>query len=352
MPRPADEARIEGLLDRSADRFEAGRLEEALAAAEEACSLEPRSVAAHHHRAAALAELGSLEDAEDAYARALELDPDDPETILSFADLLVTRLGEDRDRLERGLGLLRRGVKLARKGGDARLVAELLLLEGIAHNQLGDAATALSRIDAALPALGRDVDALVERGTALFELCRFAEAEKQLEEVLRHADEPWAHHYLGLVAERRGQAKEAERRFARARKLAPEEFPARVALTSEAFDKAVEDALEELPEKVRRYLSNVAIAVEDIPQDDDLTASDPPLSPQILGIFRGAPWRDKGIMDPWAHFPSSIVLYQKNLERFAQDREDLIEQIGITLIHEVGHFLGFDEDELRDRGLE
>jgi predicted Zn-dependent protease with MMP-like domain len=57
-------------------------------------------------------------------------------------------------------------------------------------------------------------------------------------------------------------------------------------------------------------------------------------------------------MDPWSHFPSSIVLYQRNLERFARDRKELIEQIGITLIHEVGHFLGLDEEQLWERGLE
>ena len=57
-------------------------------------------------------------------------------------------------------------------------------------------------------------------------------------------------------------------------------------------------------------------------------------------------------MDPWSHFPSSIVLYQKNLESFARDRKDLVEQIGITLIHEVGHFLGLDEEDLWELGLE
>jgi predicted Zn-dependent protease with MMP-like domain len=57
-------------------------------------------------------------------------------------------------------------------------------------------------------------------------------------------------------------------------------------------------------------------------------------------------------MDPWSHFPSAIVLFQKNLERFATSRADLIEQIGVTLIHEVGHFLGLDEEELYERGLD
>jgi len=80
--------------------------------------------------------------------------------------------------------------------------------------------------------------------------------------------------------------------------------------------------------------------------------SDPPLSPSILGVFRGAPLGDKASPDPWSHFPSSIVLYQRNLERCASDRNELIEQIGVTLLHEVGHFLGLDEEALRERGLE
>jgi predicted Zn-dependent protease with MMP-like domain len=81
-------------------------------------------------------------------------------------------------------------------------------------------------------------------------------------------------------------------------------------------------------------------------------ASSPPLSPTILGIFRGAPYGQKASADPWSHLPSSIVLYQRNLERFAADRDELVEQIGVTLLHEVGHFLGLDEEELAARGLD
>ena len=57
-------------------------------------------------------------------------------------------------------------------------------------------------------------------------------------------------------------------------------------------------------------------------------------------------------MDPWSHFPSSIALFQRNLERYARDREELLDEIRVTLLHEVGHFLGLDEDQLRDLGLD
>jgi predicted Zn-dependent protease with MMP-like domain len=52
------------------------------------------------------------------------------------------------------------------------------------------------------------------------------------------------------------------------------------------------------------------------------------------------------------HLTAEIVLFQKNLERFARTREELVEQIGVTVAHEVGHLLGLDEDDLFERGLD
>lgn len=344
---------LDELLDDAAAAFEDGDPEEALARADEALARAPRSVPALHTRAAALAALGRIEEAAEGYARALQHGKDDAELLAGAADFELNVLEEDdtaQERAERALELARRGARLARKAGDAELSAELAFLEGEALNQLGRAEEALARLAEAPP---DQVEVLLEQAFALYELSRLDEARAVLlrAEALDR-EEPWVHHQLGLVAERQGDAAEARRRFARARRLAPEEFPEPVALSPEAFDAAVEDALARLPEPVRRYLSNVAIAVEDLPQDDDLRAADPPLSPAILGLFRGAPWGQKASMDPWSHFPSSIVLYQKNLERFARSRAELIEEIGVTLVHEVGHFLGLDEEDLWERGLD
>jgi predicted Zn-dependent protease with MMP-like domain len=161
----------------------------------------------------------------------------------------------------------------------------------------------------------------------------------------------WAHHYLGLIAERRGEAEAARKRFRKARSLSPEEFPAPVELSPAEFDRAVREALQELPERVRRYLTNVSISVEDLPADEDL-AGDPPLAPDLLGLFSGPAYTERKTDDPWSHFPSAIVLYQKNLQRACRTKDELIEQIGVTLVHEVGHFLGLSEEELYDRGLD
>jgi predicted Zn-dependent protease with MMP-like domain len=246
-----------------------------------------------------------------------------------------------------------RGSKLTRRVEAEDAVVELAIIAARALSMLDRPREALARLDDALERCSDDLDLLVERGSALYELCRFEDARHQLLEVLRRdPEDPLAHHTLGLIAERSGNAAEAGRRFATAHRGSPEEFPESVVLSADEFDRAVEDALTSLPQQIRDYLSNVAIAVEDVPDAEDLLASEPPLSPSILGIFRGSPLGDKASMDPWSHFPSSIVLYQKNLERFARDHAELVDEIEITLIHEVGHFLGLDEEELWERGLE
>jgi predicted Zn-dependent protease with MMP-like domain len=93
------------------------------------------------------------------------------------------------------------------------------------------------------------------------------------------------------------------------------------------------------------------VQAADLPALDDLTATAPPLSPAILGLFRGPPAGEACLPedgDPCR----SIVLYRKNLARFAHDRAELDHQIRVTLTHELGHLRGEDDDALRDRGLE
>src|SRR5262245_35286107 len=82
---------LEALLDRAADRYDDGDYEAALLCADEASRQAPRSIEAHHNRAAALAQLGRLDEARTAFTRALALDPDDPETLAGAADLYINR---------------------------------------------------------------------------------------------------------------------------------------------------------------------------------------------------------------------------------------------------------------------
>ena len=354
------------VLDRAADRFDAEDFGGSLACAEEAARTDPRSVEAHHDRAAALQELGRLDEARDAFARALALDPDDPETLAGAADLYINRLAPSSDHSEIGLELARRGslrlrhrhAGAASQGGsasvDRSLAARLSLLEGQALNDLGRSRDALSRLEAAvatLPEGGADGQRVrYERSSALFELCRFEEAKQGFLEVLKTSpDDAWAHHHLGLVLERLGDAAGAEREFAAALRLAPNDFKPPVLVSPAEFRALVDTEVARLPAPLAADLRAVRLETADLPDLDDLTAEEPPLSPTILGLYRGAPLGDP-TADPAD--PRTIVVYRKNLGRAVASREELVSQIRTTLLHELGHVRGEDDEALRARGLE
>ncbi len=114
----------------------------------------------------------------------------------------------------------------------------------------------------------------------------------------------------------------------------------------EHFVKVVEEVLDSLPREFRSRIRNVAVLVEDAPSNQ------PPLwSGQqrrlLLGIFHGVPRTKKSIFDlPTG--PDHIVLYQKNIEAVCSSDAEVREQIRLTVIHELGHYFGMDEDQLKD----
>jgi predicted Zn-dependent protease with MMP-like domain len=115
----------------------------------------------------------------------------------------------------------------------------------------------------------------------------------------------------------------------------------------------VTEAISELHPTLQEYLKNVAIMLEEVPDDDILRQYDPPASPlELLGYFSGHSLMERSENDPWSGLPGTIVLYRRNLERHARSHEELVHELRITLFHEVGHFLGLDEEDLEERGLD
>ncbi|HEU5060948.1 MAG TPA: metallopeptidase family protein [Kofleriaceae bacterium] len=372
--------------------YDVGDYEKALACAELSVDLVPQAVEAHHYRAAALAALGRYGDAQVAFAMALARDPDDPETLAAAADFYINiALPKQRSSVQLGLEYARRGSGRAasRRRLDRRLRARLFLLEAEALNDLGQSDLALGKVEAALKLSPRMAAALHERGVTLFSLCRFRAAEEAFLAVLReHPDDPYAHHHLGLIYERDNREADAEAHFARARTLAPDDFAAPVMLTPEEFRAEVDEAIAELAPDVRADLARVSLELADLPALDDLVAVEPPFAPTIMGLYRGLPLGvEEGVAaaaspsagaatassaaldvdgNPAVASPAhataarpgdrvparAIVLYRKNLGRAVRSREELDRQIRRTLIHEIGHLRGLDEDDLRRRGLE
>ena len=341
---------LDALLDRAADLFEKTDFALSLACAEEAARVEPSSVEAHHERADALRELKRIAEAQDAFARALALDPDDPRTLDGAADFYVNRLPATADHLETGLEYARRGTRKVKRSHDKSLVSHLALLEGEALSDLGRPREAVGRLEAALSLDPDNVHVLYERAVAEFELCRFDEARRDLQGVIaRDPKDAGAHHQLGLLLERAGDAEGAERELVKAQSLSPEDFKSPVLPSVAEFKAMVAAEVAKLPEALRHDLGQVSLETADVPELLDLTAEEPPLSPTILGLYRGAPLGDPAA-DPKEG--RTIVIYRKNLARAVASRDELVTQIRTTLLHELGHVRGEDDEDLRARGLE
>ena len=338
------DASLPDLLEQAGRDFEKGRYEDALECAREATRIDENSVAAHHFRGAALAELGHVEEARTAYARALALDPDDPEVLRSVADLHVRRLGA-RDDLELALQYVHRALPRAQKNKDKPLLKELFLLQAMALDDLGRPGEALAAANRALENDAKDREARREKGVALFELCRFDQSRAELSKLAAEEPDAWAEHYLGLIAERAQDDASAAAHFALARKLDPDAFKAAAAAPTSAFQKIVQEEVDKLPPDIKQGLSHADFAVEDLPEVGDLVATDPPLSPGILGLFRPPAETASPEARP------TILLYRRNLSRAAHTDDELHREVRDTLLHEVGHLNGEDDEQLRDRGL-
>lgn len=117
-----------------------------------------------------------------------------------------------------------------------------------------------------------------------------------------------------------------------------------VHLTEEEFDQAVSEALERIPPELADHLSNVAVFVEEEYEPEPWEDPDT----ELLGLYDGIPLTERAEM-PW-QMPDRIIVFRGPLMRACQDRDHLIEEITVTVIHEVAHFFGIDDDRLHELG--
>lgn len=220
-------------------------------------------------------------------------------------------------------------------GDEARYHAALL--RGEILLELGDTSGALSSFEAVADPAVPDPRIDRARGLALFEMCRFAEAENALESALL-AETPSADVYftLGLMAELQHTGEESEL-FRMARRLAPETYPAIRYRSTEEFEKLVHQARDRMPKDVLDRHADLQIIVMDLPRLHDLAQALPPMSPRALATWAHvtnlpvAP----GDEDKAPEAVRVIVLYKRSLERQAHTTEALQELITMTLLDEL-----------------
>lgn len=112
-------------------------------------------------------------------------------------------------------------------------------------------------------------------------------------------------------------------------------------MTDDEFETAIGDALDLIPDDLARLMSNVAVLVADEPPDDE---------PELLGLYEGVPLTER---DGWwdaGSLPDRITIFKGPLTRLYPDRADLLDEIAVTVVHEVAHHFGIDDQRLHDLG--
>ena len=104
--------------------------------------------------------------------------------------------------------------------------------------------------------------------------------------------------------------------------------------------------LDSLPQEFRSRIQNVAVLVEDVPPNHPSLQAGQQRR-LLLGVFHGVPTTKKSMFD-LSTGPDHIVLYQKNIEAVCSTEAEVREQIRLTVIHELGHYFGLDEEQLKD----
>ena len=118
----------------------------------------------------------------------------------------------------------------------------------------------------------------------------------------------------------------------------------------EPFLELVRQALDSLPQKFRGHMENIAVVVEDHPLEEH----DP--DDWLLGVFEGTPRTEQSVFDVGSG-PARVVLYQRNIEAYAQEAASaegrsleviIREEVRLTVLHELGHYFGLGEEALED----
>lgn len=158
-----------------------------------------------------------------------------------------------------------------------------------------------------------------------------------------------AHHALGIAYEQIGDAPGMVRHFLETLRLDTHD-DAQAGLGTAAqldfIERTAQRCIENIPARFSHHLENVPVVIEARPHQDLVKEG---FDPRSLGLFEGD---EHGAEDHVVTAPTRIVLYANNLLASFEDNDELAEEIEITILHEVGHFFGLDEDEVAELGLE
>lgn len=116
------------------------------------------------------------------------------------------------------------------------------------------------------------------------------------------------------------------------------------------FGELVEEAVESLPEPFAEFLEYVSIEVRDRSTPAERRQLGMPSDRLLLGLYTGRPLTRRSIEESGS-LPDVISLFQEDIENVSRSEVELVRQVRITLLHEIGHYFGLNESQLDELGF-
>lgn len=117
-------------------------------------------------------------------------------------------------------------------------------------------------------------------------------------------------------------------------------------ISGEEFERLVQQAVDGLPQPYRRLLKNVAVVVEEEPPREVLEELGLEPEDDLLGLYSGTAVGQESFFDPGAHLPARISIYRGPILRLCRTPEEVVQEVRDTVVHEIGHHFGLDDEEM------
>jgi predicted Zn-dependent protease with MMP-like domain len=119
-----------------------------------------------------------------------------------------------------------------------------------------------------------------------------------------------------------------------------------LAIEPEAFEALVRQAIDGVPSEYRRLLENVAIVVEETPSQDVLDDLGLKSEDELLGLYSGISLEQDSFFSAGGQLPARISIYRRPILRLCRSAEEVVQEVRDTVVHEIGHHFGLDDDEM------
>jgi predicted Zn-dependent protease with MMP-like domain len=120
-------------------------------------------------------------------------------------------------------------------------------------------------------------------------------------------------------------------------------------MTRTEFERLVAKALNDIPQELSSVIDNVDIIVEDLPSREQLVGSGLEDGYELLGLYEGLPLTERA--DYSMVLPDRITIFQKSIEAICSNNDEIVKEVRDTVVHEVAHHFGIDDERLHELGV-